>query len=142
MNKRVECDIKLLRNNKYVLEILENDTIHVFTTGPDDSPYSNTKLKVLITFSEEYPFKSPSVGFVNKIWHPNVDYNSGSICLNVLNQEWSPIYSCLHIIETFIPQLLLYPNPEDPLNAAAARLFLDDKIKYFDSVRNNTHSSE
>jgi ubiquitin-conjugating enzyme E2 H len=32
------------------------------------------------------------VGFVDRIYHPNVDERSGSICLDVINQTWSPMY--------------------------------------------------
>ena len=50
--------------------------------------------------------------------------------LNVLNEEWQPIYTVKHIIETFIPQLLTYPNVEDPLNMFAANLLKYDEKKF------------
>jgi len=45
------------------------------------------------------------------------------------------MYDLINIFETFLPQLLLYPNPTDPLNGEAARLLLKDQDKYNDKVK-------
>ncbi len=39
------------------------------------------------------------------------------------------------VFTVFLPQLLLYPNPSDPLNANAAALLLKDKKAYEAHVR-------
>ena len=84
---------------------------------------------------ENYPYKSPSIGFINRMYHPNVDESSGSVCLDVINQTWSPMYNLVNIFDVFLPQLLLYPNPADPLNTEAAQLLMKDKEKYEQRVR-------
>ena len=45
------------------------------------------------------------------------------------------MYELVNIFAIFLPQLLLYPNPKDPLNSEAARLLMNDEKAYNNKVR-------
>jgi ubiquitin-conjugating enzyme E2 A len=96
--------------------------------GPDDTPWEGGTFRLKLEFSEEYPNKPPKVSFVSAMFHPNV-YNDGSICLDILQNQWSPIYDVAAIL-TSIQSLLCDPNPNSPANAEAARLFAENKREY------------
>ncbi|NXN36988.1 UBE2B enzyme, partial [Rhinoptilus africanus] len=109
--------------------------------GPEGTPFEDgkeTKLsvvclysgtfKLVIEFSEEYPNKPPTVRFLSKMFHPNV-YADGSICLDILQNRWSPTYDVSSIL-TSIQSLLDEPNPNSPANSQAAQLYQENKREY------------
>jgi len=44
-----------------------------------------------LKFSDEYPNKPPKVRFTSEMFHPNI-YGDGSLCLDILQDKWKPIY--------------------------------------------------
>ncbi|KAI8562711.1 hypothetical protein RHMOL_Rhmol03G0055600 [Rhododendron molle] len=65
--------------------------------GPDDTPWDGGTFKLTLQFSEDYPNKPPTVRFVSRMFHPNI-YADGSICLDILQNQWSPIYDVAAIL--------------------------------------------
>ncbi|KAK4703221.1 ubiquitin-conjugating enzyme E2 H, partial [Phenoliferia sp. Uapishka_3] len=138
---------------------LVNDNMQEFFVkfhGPQETPFAGGIWKIHVELPDGYPYKSPSIGFMNKIFHrfillsssrllsphysqilppANIDEVSGSVCLDVINQTWSPMFDMLNIFEVFLPQLLRYPNAADPLNGEAAALLMRDPKAYDGRVK-------
>ncbi len=77
-----------------------------YTCRPDDTPWEGGVFRLVLEFSEDYPNKAPTVKFLTKVFHPNV-YNDGKICLDILQNQWSPIYDIAAIltsIQVLLPQ--------------------------------------
>lgn len=134
--RRIETDVIKLVNKKHEVTMLNNTNEFVVKFhGPKDSVYENGVWKVRVELPDKYPFKSPSIGFLNKIFHPNIDEASGTVCLDVINQAWTALYELTNIFECFLPQLLQYPNASDPLNGEAARMFMHKPEEYKKTCR-------
>ncbi|KAJ4362470.1 hypothetical protein N0V83_010563 [Neocucurbitaria cava] len=70
----------------------------------------------------EYPLSPPTVRFITPICHPNVDFKTGEICLDLLKTSWTPAYT-IDTTMTSIHQLLTSAEPDSPLNVDVAQLF-------------------
>jgi ubiquitin-conjugating enzyme E2 D/E/ubiquitin-conjugating enzyme E2 H len=134
---RIRRDIEQIRKAGYVItdehgntDFENTNTFLVKIIGPKDSMYEGYEFTLLFTLTEQFPFKSPSVGFRTRIFHPNVDEASGSICLDSLNKAWSPAFSLENVITSQISYLLQYPNPADPFNREAAMMMQNDAERF------------
>jgi len=107
--------------------------------GPAETPFEDGTFKLALEFSNEYPNKPPQVRFVTKMFHPNV-YANGELCLDILQNRWSPTYDVAAIL-TSIQSLLHDPNPNSPANAEAATLYRENRKEYVRRVRETVENS-
>ncbi len=96
--------------------------------GPTETPYEGGVFKLKILFPTDYPFKPPKITFETPIYHPNVNSN-GSICLDILKDQWSPALSITKVLLS-ICSLLADPNPNDPLELDIAKVYKTNKAEF------------
>nr|AVV64050.1 proteasome subunit alpha type-6 [Anisakis simplex] len=92
--------------------------------GPPDSPYEGGIYSLDISIPDEYPFQPPVCKFITRIWHPNISSQTGTICLDILKEQWAASLT-LRTVLLSIQALLTLPEPNDPQDAVVARQFLD-----------------
>eukprot|EP00760_Papus_ankaliazontas_P012515 PhM_4_TR15340/c0_g1_i1/m.94650/K06689/UBE2D, UBC4, UBC5; ubiquitin-conjugating enzyme E2 D len=102
--------------------------------GPDATPYAGGTFHLSIHFPTDYPFKPPTVKFITKIYHPNIDKN-GNICLDILKHgtqgnTWSPVLSVGKVLLSLLA-LLNEPNPDSALEIPIAQEIKTDRATYF-----------
>lgn len=62
-----------------LLSLAQSVLIRVCSTL--SAPFAGGVWKIHVELPDQYPFKSPSIGFMNKIFHPNIDELYDSLLL-------------------------------------------------------------
>lgn len=52
--------------------------------------YAGLTFRISISFPANYPYVAPAIKFDTPCFHPNVDINSGAICLDILQVGCPP----------------------------------------------------
>lgn len=79
----------------------------VLITGPTGTPYSQGLWKLSLKIPESYPKAPPKANFRNQIYHPNVEENTGTVCLDTLKKDWQPKLTLRDILVVGSPLLLI-----------------------------------
>ena len=132
--KRINKDLLALMKKKFVLptpEYLQVPTIdqiisingrfiwNVFLIGPVDTPYQGYKWTVQIDFPENFPFSAPIIRFIDKIFHPNISFDTGT---TYLFEEWK--FVAIDVLFEKLNNILITPILDQPLNSVALTLFI------------------
>lgn len=124
--------------------------------GPSDTPFEDGTFRLVMHFEEQYPNKPPGVKFISTMFHPNV-YATGELCLDILQNRWSPTYDVAAILTsiqrcvrlqkvpvvrlTWRNSLLNDPNTSSPANVEASNLYKDNRKEYYKRVRETVEKS-
>ena len=89
--------------------------------GPSGTPYEGGVFQLSIRVGTDYPLAPPTIEFVTKVFHPNVHFGTGEICLDILKKEWSPAWG-LQAACRAVLALLSDPDADSPLNCDAGNM--------------------
>ncbi|KAL5264123.1 hypothetical protein ACHWQZ_G005264 [Mnemiopsis leidyi] len=105
--------------------------------GPPDTAYQDGVFEISLTLPERYPFEPPSVKFLTKIYHPNIDEN-GRVCLDLLHcpprGSWKPVLN-IRTLLTSVRLLLSEPNPDDGLLADVSNQYKFNRAQFEEQAK-------
>jgi ubiquitin-conjugating enzyme E2 D/E len=102
--------------------------------GPQGTRYEGGNFSLNIDLPYDYPFKTPKVAFTTRIYHPNVDPNSGRICsgcaLTINHFGWDPSCTIRQVLKSLV-NILHDPFLEGCLlNKEAYLNYKTDRLKF------------
>ena len=140
-SKKLYGELKNLRKNKIEgisAEPIDENDLTVWkgrVEGAKGTPFEGGYFHFKIEIPEQYPFEPPEVKMITKVYHPNINSKTGSICVNILKKGvWVPTNSIQSVLLS-LQGLLTKPNPDSPLVGEINKVYLEDIDKYNETVR-------
>lgn len=154
--KRVMMELNQVAGGNDKIWLHSGEGIHVFPSpdtinfwrvlieGPVGSPFEGGIFALNAIMPSDYPFKPPQIRFETPVYHCNVN-DSGSICLDILQDKWNPSLSVPKCLEA-IRMMLKDPDTDNALRQWIAELTLAYKqsngadTRYIDKAAENTRN--
>lgn len=121
---------KQTNNDELFITTQADDIRHCIAEikGPDGTPFEGHYFQIDLQIPQGYPIDPPIAKFLTPIFHPNIKFKQGEICLDILKAEWTPAWG-IQTLCTAVQLLLSEPVPDSPLNTLAGNL-----LRYHDEV--------
>jgi len=110
--------------------------------GPSGTPFEGGVFLLNVVIPESYPLSPPKITFETPVYHCNVS-DSGKLCLDILENAWSPALTIPKALET-IRLLLKKPDTDNALRQWIAELTLAHEksggadTRYVEKAREST----
>ena len=104
-----------------------------FVRGPEGTPYEGAEFELSIQVPDSYPLAPPRVRFATRVFHPNVHFRTGEVCVDILKAAWSPAWTLAAVCHA-VRALLAAPAADSPLNCDAGNLLRCGDARGFDSL--------
>lgn len=98
------------------------------TIRPNTDKTTGGSWTLTISIPPTYPNTSPIIHFRTPICHPNVSFQTGEICLDLLKTSWTPAYGIVSTLEAVQQLLSAGGEPDSPLNLEIAKLLRDGDL--------------
>uniref|UniRef100_A0A7S1VE29 UBC core domain-containing protein n=1 Tax=Grammatophora oceanica TaxID=210454 RepID=A0A7S1VE29_9STRA len=142
--KRLRKELQNLEKSKHEVDDVflrptnPEESILMWTAllkGPPDTAYEGGVFQLNIRCGSDYPLVPPNIKFMTKIFHPNIHFKTGDVCLDILKKEWSPAWG-LQAACRAVLALLSDPDADSPLNCDAGNMVRsNDMLAYRSTAR-------
>ena len=85
---------------------------------PEEGYFHDARVVFLVEIGNDWPHTAPTVTAQTMILHPNVQHDTGKVCMNLLSSEYTN-HVTLVAIAIGLKELLLKPNFDDAINVPA-----------------------
>ncbi|VDD78764.1 unnamed protein product [Mesocestoides corti] len=94
--------------------VAANEMSVVVSLHPNSGYNAHAAFTVEIKCSLTFPRDAPEVKFASPIFHPNIDIETGDVCLNILD-KWLSCYNLLDVVKSLL-FLIDHPNFDSAIN--------------------------
>ena len=135
LTKRMRNEIKILKrecdSSKFLCTSIKNTReFNGFVTGPEASLYNGFAFEIVVRINDNYPFNPPVIYFKTKIFHPNIHFGTGEVCLDIIKNRWKPSFNLTSLLDC-LKVLLKEPNADSPLNCDAGKINMFSILTFF-----------
>ena len=102
--------------------------------GPEGTPWAGRAVPFMLRFCGPWPISPPLLFALPPVpVHPNVDATTGAVCMDLLQEQWSPAGGVAAVLLS-VQSLLASPTVDDasslPANMEAAHRLLTEPAEY------------